>query len=210
MEWEIGIFHLMAAKRVFVAIPIPDRARREIARAVERLRRSDADVRWVSAENYHVTLKFLGEMEETLLARLSDDLQRIAAHASPFTLTFGDAVIFPSLQRSRVVAVGFRGDVETLKSLASEIEECASKSAIPPERRGFTAHLTIGRVKSQRNIAALQQAFSRFTCAEAGEMKIDRFHLYESVLLPQGARHSIIGDYGLGGASVNSRTSQGS
>jgi RNA 2',3'-cyclic 3'-phosphodiesterase len=176
--------------RLFVAVNLPPEIRDRLAAVQDRLRRVQADVSWVRAENVHVTLKFLGETEEKRLKRICPALAEVArAVASiPIEVTgigsFGGRI-------PRVVWVGVGDGAEALAQLAGGVEVALARVGVPKDRRGFTAHLTLGRVRSSRNAEGLVAGLGEFRAEKFGTFTATQFDLMESELHPTGSRYTV-------------------
>ena len=144
----------MAELRLFVACELPDDVRDALGRLQAGLRRGDrAGLRWVRPEGIHITLKFLGGVEE---GRVGEITPALASAIEPFELRVRPASLggFPSLvagggARLRVVWVGLEGDVEGLAALAGRVDAALESIGFPSERRPFAAHLTLARVSDR-------------------------------------------------------------
>lgn len=172
--------------RSFVAVEVDSSVKDALLRIIDRLRRVPADVRWVARENMHLTLKFLGEIDEAQAARLRELLRVETSRFAPLELEFVGLGRFPPQGAPRVVWAGCRGDVDKLKGLAAAVERTAKETGVPPEERPFSAHLTIGRVKSPRSGRALADAIAGFADDPFGKQTVRSFTLYKSTLTPDG------------------------
>lgn len=167
--------------RAFVAIPIDEPVRDELVRAVDPLKRAGADVRWVSRENLHVSLKFLGDLDDAQADRLRNLLRAERAATRP--LEVRGLGRFPPRGAPRVVWAGCRGD---LAPLARAVERAAEAVGVPPEDRDFTAHVTLGRVKSATNARALSDRIAAAADQPFGSQTLRALVLYKSTLTPDG------------------------
>lgn len=184
--------------RCFVAIRFPDEINRELARHVQYLAGTDAAVRWVKQENLHVTLKFLGEVQDDEVQDVHQALSKVSC--PPLSLSFQGLGCFPppGRGRTRVVWAGLEGDVDTLANLAKDIEEQVAPLGYPPEQRAFRAHLTIGRVKGPHKLDALRLALERRSQqVSTTPVEIDTFALYQSELGGSGPEYYKISSYEL-------------
>ncbi len=177
--------------RLFVACALPDEMRRALGRIQDDLRSAlgGGRLRWVRPEAIHVTLKFLGEVEES---RVDEITSALRSAVEPFELRlsasgglggFGGA-------RLRVVWVGLEGDVEGLASLAGRVETALAPLGFPSERRPFAAHLTLARVPDQVPSAERRQLASlveRYRSPPLPSMVLTEVHLMRSILGPGGA-----------------------
>jgi 2'-5' RNA ligase len=139
------------AIRTFIAIELPDSIKSRIAKLQEPLRKIDAKVSWTNPSNIHLTLKFLGNVETSRSERVSEAVARAAAGISPFTLEAGGAGCFPSSRNPRVLWIGLPDVPDALKQLHSNIETEMDRDGFPKEKRRFSPHLTIGRIRTPHN-----------------------------------------------------------
>jgi 2'-5' RNA ligase len=185
--------------RLFVAVNLPSEIRDRLTAAQDRLRRAQADVSWVRAENIHVTLKFLGETEEKRLERIRPALAEVARAGTPFSMEVSAVGSFGG-RIPRVVWVGVGDGAESLIQLAGRVEAALARVAFPKERRGFTAHLTLGRVRSPRNAEALLAALQEFHAEKFGTLAATQFELMQSELRPTGSVYTVLDRFPLGPA----------
>ena len=151
------------------------------------LRKSDADVGWVRPEGVHLTLKFLGDVEEKKVAELGDALREGLKGETPFILQAKGIGTFPTPRAPRVVWLGVEGEVTRLSALAKTVEEICANLKFPKEDRPFKAHLTLGRVKSPRGRGALVKMLENFKDADLGEFRADAVSVMKSELQRTGA-----------------------
>jgi len=183
--------HPAIAMRVFVALNLPSEIRDRLAVVQESLRRAQADVSWVRAENIHVTLKFLGETEEKRLGRIRPALIQVAQAGTPFSMELAGVGSFGG-RIPRVVWVGVEDGAEPLTQLAGGVEAALAGVGFAKERREFTAHLTLGRVRSPRNAEALLAALQEFHAEKFGSFTAVQFELMQSELRPTGSVYRVL------------------
>lgn len=182
--------------RCFVAVRFPEEINRELGRHIRYLAGTDAAVRWVKTENLHVTLKFLGEVQDGEIQDVHRVLSGISC--SPMSLAVRGLGCFPPRGRPRVIWAGLEGDIDTLRNLAKDIEEQVAPLGYPPEQRAFQAHLTIGRIKGRRKLDALMLAIERRRDRVAtSSIEVDAFALYQSERGSDGPRYCEISTYSL-------------
>lgn len=189
--------------RLFVAITVPASIQATLTAALADLLPL-GDVRWVSADRLHLTLKFLGETPVKKIAPLKEELQRIANNCLHFTIGLDGIGAFPGIKRPQTLWYGLSGDTHSLTELASEIESAAERLDFERERRPFRPHLTVGRVRSSRGLRELATELER--CArdplpEAGhqrEWKVNSFSLIRSDLKPAGPLYTELAIFPLG------------
>jgi RNA 2',3'-cyclic 3'-phosphodiesterase len=187
--------------RLFVAVNLPAEIKDHMGAVQDRLRRAQADVSWVRSENIHVTLKFLGETEEKRLERIRTTLGEVARAGIPFSMEVSGIGSFGG-RVPRVVWVGVGDGAETLTQLAGRIEAALARIGFPKERRGFTAHLTLGRVRSPRNAEVLLAALQEIHAEKFGTFTATQFELMQSELHPTGAVYTALKRFPLGAHAV--------
>ena len=175
--------------RAFIAIEIPGDLRDALASTVSELEKLHIDARFSRPESIHLTLKFLGDIEESRIGEIENALRELLQDRTAFSIRVGGLGAFPYLANPRVVWVGVDGGT-ALQELQHDVEVGLSKLGFPPEKRAFTAHLTLARVKSRRNVAALIHYVESAESGDLGEFEARQLHLYQSILRPEGARYS--------------------
>jgi 2'-5' RNA ligase len=182
--------------RLFVAADIDEAVRQEIRRIVagitSNLPRDAANgVRWIDPENLHVTLRFIGEVPEERFASIREALAPAVAIGA-FDVRFGELGTFPASGPPRVVWIGVSKGGDELARLHDEIEARLVRAGVPPDDRGFTAHLTLARVRerSRRGAHELRRALGGRS-AGAGECRIEAATLYESKLSSKGSIYTV-------------------
>ncbi len=175
--------------RAFVSVDIGDgidwhSLRKELADV-------DRGVRPVKTEQLHLTLRFLGDMDEALLDDLEGQMNRAVEDVSPFLLTFHGVGAFPNARKPRVVWIGLEG-AEPLSVIAERLEKGAVELGFVPEKRGFRPHATVARIKNVRRSGSLASLLERWKDESFGSMEVDSIHLKSSKLTPQGAIHATV------------------
>ena len=187
----------MAELRLFVACELPGDVRDGLGRVEADLRRGDrVGLRWVRPEGIHVTLKFLGGVDET---RVEEITAALAAAIEPFELRLRPATVggFPSAglragggARLRVIWVGLEGDIEGLAALAARVEAALQPLGFPAERRPFAAHLTLARVPDRASAVErreLSELVGGYRMPELPPMVLTQVALMRSILGPNGS-----------------------
>ncbi len=173
--------------RTFIAIELPPDIKEAMAGVQAELGKSGADVGWVNPSGVHLTLKFLGEVEETKVAKLGDALAEALAGGTSFILRAKGIGTFPTPRAPRVVWLGVEGDTGRLAAIAETVERVCAGLKFPKESRPFKAHLTLGRVRSPRGRDALVKTLEGFRDADLGEFRADAVSVMRSELRPSGA-----------------------
>jgi len=185
--------------RTFIAVNLTDNIRQALSRTQEALKGEGTDVSWVKPENLHITLKFLGEVEEARLPELRETIASFLRDAAPFRLTFEGLGAFPTLRAPRVIWAGAKEGAAELAALQAKIEEGLWRIGFPKEERSFTPHLTLGRVRSLRRREALVEGISKATSAAFGGMVLERVELMKSQLHPAGSIYTVLESFPLKG-----------
>jgi RNA 2',3'-cyclic 3'-phosphodiesterase len=179
----------MSSIRLFIAIELPDHYKKTLG----ELRTAIPGARWVTAEQIHLTLAFLGEVDEETSKRLITKLARIKA--DDFELGLTGTGCFPNRQRPRVVWVGVKPE-PGLTSLAAMIRESVLACGIPPEERPFSPHLTLARLKfpATREVGAF---LDQHTSVDLPPFSGKEFTLFQSRLSQQGTVHITLRNFPL-------------
>ena len=186
--------------RCFIAIEIPETIKKSIADVIDTLKKSGSDVKWVSNDNIHITLQFLGETEESLIPDIKGALCKILAPYSPFYIKIADVGCFPSGRRPRVIWVGLK-ESQLLIHLYNDIASAMVKFGYQKEERGFTPHVTIGRVKSNRNLGELLRRLEEFKVTDFPDFVVKNVTLMKSELKPSGAKYYSLAEIPIGGST---------
>jgi 2'-5' RNA ligase len=181
--------------RLFVAITPPALALAELEAAVAPLHGIEPELRWSSPHSWHITLAFLGEVDEPIAARLAARLERAAGrHPGVDLLTAGGGA-FPSVTRARVLWTRVKGDEQVLREIAQSVQAGARRAGAPSpdEGRRFRPHITLARSKDPVNARPLVDALTGYS---GSIWPADRIHLVRSHLGPQ-PRYESIGSWPL-------------
>lgn len=177
-------------KRLFVAIDVPDDIRMLICGMGGSLPGS----RVVPTEQLHLTLKFLGDVETSLIADINEALATISY--SPFKICLKNVGYFPPRGNPRVLWVGIDPVLETIH-LRNGVEKALSDIGIERDRRKFSPHITLARLKNSP-IKRVTQFLAGNSFFETPAFTVDRFHLYSSTLSYKGAAHTLESTFYLG------------
>ena len=164
--------------RTFIAIDIPEEIRRKIHDIIEALRPAGTKVSWSRAEGLHLTLKFLGEVPATKTEEIKTSLAAVHLPAA-LALQVQGAGYFPNERSPRVIWLGVDGGSE-LRELVARVEANLQPLGFPKEDRPFSAHLTLGRLRTPGKIAAVQELLRQQEPLALGSFTANEFFLYES------------------------------
>jgi 2'-5' RNA ligase len=173
--------------RSFIAIEIPDEIREAFASVQEQLKQSRAGVRWVRASSIHLTLKFLGDIHPDLIDEIEATMAREIGNEPVLTLQPTGLGAFPNPRNPRVVWVGLQGEVERLGRLQSRLEAGLIPLGFAREKRGYSPHFTLGRVKHSRGRQELIHAMASLESVQFNSFDATEIILYKSDLRPTGA-----------------------
>jgi 2'-5' RNA ligase len=173
----------MTMFRGFIAIEIP--ATQSIIEFENAIAKTSADVKLVEPENIHLTLKFLGDTNEDRIEAIGHVIEESVANIKPFTLTLKGTGVFPNEKYVKVIWVGIvNGD--NLSSIARSIDEKLVPLGFSKEQRGYSAHLTIGRVRTAKNKDQLLTAIQKYKEKEFLQQEVSSVMLKKSDLTPKG------------------------
>jgi len=175
--------------RTFIAIEIPAEIKAALAALQTELRRVGADVNWTRAENIHLTLKFLGEVDERLIGEIEKVCVDSVAEFRPFALSLNDTGVFPDSRQPRVLWAGLSGEVEKVIEMQRRLDERLALIGFEREEKAWRPHLTIGRVKSNRKTRELL-ALATSHSLPALSFEVREIVLMKSELQPAGARYT--------------------
>jgi 2'-5' RNA ligase len=180
----------MSLLRAFIAVEIPSGIRERIAESTAGLRKDIGPlVRWVPVQNMHLTLKFLGDVSTSNMDMLSQILRAETELFDCFHVQVGGLGSFPSVKRPRVIYVGIQAPAALL-ALQRCIEAASRHLGYESEERGFSPHLTVGRVRQGVTPAeqqTLRRALEETQIGALGTARVDSVHLYKSDLKPSGS-----------------------
>lgn len=182
--------------RCFISVNLSDDVRMSIQRVVDDLRQQSRAVRWVPAENLHLTLKFLGEVEEGKVDEIRHLLPAVCRKYPSFGIALRGAGVFPNLHRPRVVWIGIDAP-GALADLAGEIDETLAGLGFEREQRAFTPHLTIGRVRDGSGVQPAMKALHTFRETLFGSIMVKEIHFMRSTLKPSGAVYTELAGFPL-------------
>jgi len=174
--------------RTFIAIPLPLEIKNFLANLEEELKTCQADVKWVNSTNLHLTLKFLGEIKEEKIILIKKIIDKISQETHKFIISLSTLGTFPKTHLPKVIWVGIENEEEA-KNLAKRLEEDLYKIGFPKEKRPFSSHITLGRLRSFKNIKILVDKLENlkdYPLREKKEFLVEKIILYKSNLTPQG------------------------
>ena len=176
--------------RCFIAISLPYELKAKISGIQEKLKAAGADVSWTRPEGMHLTLKFFGEIEDKRIPKIEKALDAVVDGIPTFTLSVSGMGTFPDMRRPRVIWIGLKEDGGNLLRLQKGVEEDLKKTGFPSEDRRFTPHITLGRIRSNKNTDKLLRLIEEEKVEELGSFDVSEDHLIKSELKPAGAEYT--------------------
>jgi 2'-5' RNA ligase len=177
--------------RLFVAIELSERNRSRLAQVQESLRHQCHGVKWIPSHQLHMTVKFLGDVPDAKVPEVSAALNRAAFSATVCTMELQGAGCFPPKGPARIVWTGAAEPTGALTKLVDAVESELSQIQFPRERRPFSPHITIGRVRNDdsdgRIRAAVDSASYKSTTQD-----VKKITLMSSVLSPKGPTYAAV------------------
>lgn len=180
--------------RSFIAVELDDAIRRKLADVIRQLQRHGLpqDVKWVRAGNIHLTLKFLGDVEDNLLPEICRALTELAGQFDPFEFEISGLGRFPPRGAARVIWCGIEQGAEDLEALAEAVDIACNELGFPLENRKFSPHLTLARIKAPRVGHEVREALEKINAVTTapGEniaiQSVDQITLFHSELTRSG------------------------
>lgn len=171
--------------RCFISFDVEDQAiLHKIVEVQEALNRECGGLKLVKPENIHITMRFLGEIPLSLVDSVSNVLKSVKF--SPFNVKISGVGAFPNIRRPSVIWTGISDGVSELKDISEQLESGLKKLGFKPEKRAFTPHITIARVKSRRSKNCLMMKLLEFKDLEFGVIRAEFLRLKRSILTPTG------------------------
>jgi 2'-5' RNA ligase len=181
--------------RLFTAIDLSAEARAELWRLRGEVAPRADFKRWVPAENYHLTLQFLGEVEADQRAEVEDAMDRESRGAASFELTLGSLGTFPRHGRPRLLWVGLTPPHEALLDLERAMRAAINSLGFPLEDRRYSPHLTLAR-----DLVGAFDPEVRTAQVRPVSWPVKAVHLMQSDLLPGGASYRVVSTFPLAGS----------
>jgi len=175
-------------KRTFIAADILPTSKLKKDYDLVRYRLRLERINWVPVNNLHITLNFLGDTEEELLADIVRSIENIVRGKTGFELTLRSFGVFKNLREPRVIWIGC-DPCPVLGMIKKELDGCLSGFGFEPENRAFSPHLTLGRVREIRQQNQLSQLITLYKEVEIQKQMVDKITLYESKLTPAGTEY---------------------
>jgi 2'-5' RNA ligase len=172
--------------RCFVAIEIPKPVQALLKPVQTHLQSEIPKVSWTKSGNFHLTLKFLGDVYSEAMGAVSEAVQNTAATQTSFSIEFGGIGAFPTLARPRVIWVGIKNGGSIVSHLAKAVNLELKPLGFPTDNR-FHPHLTLGRLRSPINLQPLKSVLRKYDTIDRATVSVNEITVMQSQLHPNGA-----------------------
>lgn len=173
----------MTKFRAFIAIDIE--VTNKIKDIIKDLEKSDANLKIVEPEKMHITLKFLGDTEEKQVKNIKTIIENIVENIDPFKVKLKDTGVFPNENYMRIIWIGLK-NYDKIVEIANKLDNEISKLGFKKEKRKFSPHVTIARVRSGKNKEKLLQILNRYKDIDFLDLEIKDIKIKKSVLTKKG------------------------
>lgn len=180
-------------KRVFIAINLPEEIKKELAGIIDKFKKDSkgAHIKWVEPKNLHLTLHFLGSLEDDKIQRVINEARKIIAKYNAFEMELGNIGCFPDARRPRVIFVEAKESRGEARKIQAELKSTLQQLGFETDDRPWQSHITLGRVKTFFACRGLDSQ------VPALKFKVESADLMESELLPSGPLYTIIKTFNL-------------
>ena len=186
--------------RLFFGIKLSEKVRNSVSRAIAKQDFGRVPFRWVPPENFHFTLKFLGETDENKLPAIRDGAVKVSQGIeNGFSLSLDEFGAFPSLSSPRVIFYSVIDGVDVLTYLAKGLEREMSALGFRKEKRTYHPHLTLARIKKRPAPEIIEKLKKVPPLREDNTQRVDSFQLIRSFISRSGARYEKLADFSFSG-----------
>ena len=177
--------------RVFIAAELPNEIRKTLGDIQRELRPLTNNARWVAPDSIHITLKFVGEVQEKRVEDIDGALAGLTW--KPFTVTVRGVGFFPGTRSPRVFWAGM--EAPTMPGLAEHLDARMERVGFEKEKRAFRPHITLARARNTRIDSSLITSAAQYEEHDFGSFTVDRVFLFKSTLKPSGAIYEKLKEY---------------
>ena len=182
--------------RTFIAVDFPQNMLTKINEITTYFKKETPTnaLKWVQTDNLHLTLKFIGEIKESKVGQVKETLTNALQGQNAFNIQVGCLGMYPNKNNPRVIWLGIINE-KPLIHIAKNLDQALTTLDIKPERRAFSPHLTIARVRKNTDKATamlIGKTLSQFRVEPLGDVTVDQVNLYQSKLTPSGPIYTIL------------------
>ncbi len=185
--------------RLFVAVPVPEYVQKALSMLLKEAFPFPVEASWSKPEQLHITLKFLGQIDEKRLEEIQESLAGVAQQASRFELHLSGLGVFPPQGKPKTLWAGIDQGIKPLRELASQIAAILVPFGFPMEERVYTPHITLARLRNQSNMDILHVPLVKYKNTFIGSLHVSSFLLLNSRLTSSGAEYTVIEAFDLKG-----------
>ena len=189
----------MSMIRSFIAIELNEQTKEKLSAIQNRVKKTEADLKLVNTDNIHLTLHFLGDIEIPKIDLLKKNIAPIVKELSNFIIKPHGIGAFPNIKSPRIIWVGIEGGTTELMTIQERIGSELNRLGLEPEKRKFHPHLTLARVKSEKNKHILAKALKEFPPLQFDEIPVCEIALFKSTLSLQGPIYEVLKKWKLSG-----------
>lgn len=176
----------MAQIRTFVAVELSEAIKEQIGQVQQKLKQELGDLKWVSRNNFHLTLKFLGDVESRQIPKMAEGLTQALQEMERFSLGFAGVGGFPRTVEPRVIWIGIDEGREQLIRLQQVVDEALRVQGFPPETKRYSPHLTLARTREDSDLRQVGERLERIFVPAIGRDQVEAIRIMKSDLRPGG------------------------
>lgn len=177
--------------RSFLAFEMPEKIKEIVSRTLREMKKLPLDVRWIKADNIHITVVFIGNISEDNLMPIGEAVSKICKRYGPFNVTLTGSGIFGSLRNPRVIWIGLDGDLTRLSYFRNSLQKNLKPFGIKEEKRRYKPHLTLGRFRKGSGYRVnMDELLSEYQNITSPTCTVEELILFRSELGPGGANYS--------------------
>lgn len=185
--------------RTFIAFDLPDDILEIIGETQKKLNKNGLRLKWLPVSNIHLTIKFIGDMPINRVENVTEMMAVSAGNFGPISIFARSMGVFPGLRRPNVLWLGIDGALDRLVTFQQALDTNLASIGLPPEKRPFRGHLTIGRVKGKINTEQLKDGLRFYYDFQTRRFALKEIKLYQSELKPTGAEYTCLKSVSLSG-----------
>ncbi|TMJ00371.1 MAG: RNA 2',3'-cyclic phosphodiesterase [Bacillati bacterium ANGP1] len=185
--------------RIFIAVELDSTLHQAVIDLQHQLEAAGARVRWNKPAQLHFTLRFIGAVTPAQVALVKVATREAVNEVTPFTIALRQLGAFPSLHRPQILWVGVEDGAAELQALAAKLETQLAHHRFPPEERPFRPHLTLARIRDERQWGDVVRALTQFRDFGVGSQRVQAVTVMESELTPRGPVYTRVEEVSLQG-----------
>ena len=160
----------------------------------EKFRKLPGTYRWLDPQGIHLTLHFLGDVDPEMISKIMQGCQKAVRIIAPMRLKFSGCGVFPNFRQPRVFWAGVKGGAKELTALHASLAEQLTVLGLELDKRPFSPHLTLARIKFLKKPGPLKQMVEQNSSEYVGDLEVSKITVYKSELTPSGPEYTILGE----------------